>query len=98
MGLLKDMAKAYAAPDLSPYRFQIGQVVRLRKGRSDDGQTPPIWDGARATVVRRYRTGLHKESWYGLRHESGRLAEFCEDEIDKRYSRAHRITLSPPGE
>lgn len=81
------LAKRYAEPDLNPYLFEIGQKVRLRLGRSNDGQTPRHWDGAVATVESRYCTGLHKEHWYKLRHSNGQLAEFCEDEIDARYAR-----------
>lgn len=79
---------AYNKPDPNPYPFDIGQKVRLRKGRSNDGQTPRCWDGAICEVVRRYATGIGKYHWYILRHlDNGATSEFEEDEIDARYAR-----------
>ena len=82
------IAEAYARPDPNPYFFQVGQKVRLLKGRSDDGQTPEHWDGAMVTVVSRYCTGIGKYHWYKVRHASGITCDFEEDEIDARYRRA----------
>ncbi len=87
MGMLDDIARVYAMPDPQPYLFAEWQTVRLRKGRSNDGQTPARWDGAKCLVVSRYTTGIHKEHWYVLRHDNGDTAEFQEDEIDARYAR-----------
>lgn len=84
--LMELMTKAYAAPDPNPYLFEVGQTVRLRLRRSDDGQTPRCWDGAVVTVEHRYCTGLHKEHWYKLKL-NGVVCEFREDEIDARYAK-----------
>jgi hypothetical protein len=85
------LAEAYNAPDPNHYLFQVGQVARLRKGRSNDGQTPACWDGAVVGVMGRYCTGLHKEHWYKVRHMgNGATGEFAEDEFDARYARRPR--------
>ncbi len=83
------MAKAYAKPDPNPYLFEVGQMVRLRKGRSDDGQTPRYWDGAVVKVKDRSCTGLHKIHFYILQHPNGQEDSFEEDEIDVRYAKKH---------
>jgi len=85
--MLELMAAQYAKPDPNPYLFQIGQTVRLRKGRSNDGQTSRAWDGAIVTVIDRYCTGMFKDHWYKLRLASGAINEFKEYEIDARYAR-----------
>jgi len=82
------LMEAYNRPDPKPYLFQVGQTIRVLKGRSKDGQTPIYWNGALAIVVRRYCTGIHKEHWYVLRHSvNGYEDEFREEEIDSRYAR-----------
>lgn len=82
------IAADYAKADPHPYLFAVGQTVRLKLGRSDDGQTPANWDGATAVVEGRHTTGIHKEHWYYLRHAgTGAKAEFGEWEIDQRYAR-----------
>lgn len=82
------IVEAYRKLDPKPFLFEIGQKVRLRKGRSEDGQTPKCWDGAMCEVVNRQSTGLMKRHWYFLKHlENQVISEFEEDEIDARYSR-----------
>lgn len=82
------LREAYAKPDPKPFCFQIGQTVRLKKGRSNDGQTPKHWDGAICKVVSRLSTGLLKRHWYKLLHLTQNVTcDFEEDEIDARYVR-----------
>lgn len=65
--------------------FQIGEVVRLRKGRSDDGQTPSYWDGAHVEVVLVYPDITTGHRWYKVRHMTrNAVCEFREYEIDLR--------------
>lgn len=90
MGVNQWIIDAYNAPDPKPFLFQEGQRVRLRKGRSNDGQTPECWNGAVAVVLSRYSTGLMKRHWYKLRLDNGAISEFEEDEIDVRYKRKAR--------
>lgn len=89
MSLSQLLVDAYNKPDPKPYLFQVGQLVRLRKGRSNDGQTPRYWDGAFGRIEARYTTGIHKEHWYKIRHESeNEISAFFEDELDARYRKA----------
>jgi uncharacterized protein YodC (DUF2158 family) len=82
------IAEAYARPDPNPFIFQVGQMVRLKKGRSDDGQTPEYWDGAIVKVVSMYSTGLLKNHWYKVLHAGQNVTcDFEEDEFDQRYAR-----------
>ena len=82
------IASAYRKPDTKPYLFKVGQTVRVKNGRSSDGQTPKQWDGCLAIVVSKYCTGLLKEHWYRLKHKDYQIIEeFREEEIDLRYSR-----------
>ena len=75
-------------PDPEPFVFVVGQIVRLRKGRSDDGQTPEYWDGATVVVVSMYSSGLLKNHWYKVLHPARNVTcDFEEDEFDKRYFR-----------
>lgn len=76
-------------PDPKPYLFEIGQTVRVKKGCSDDGQTPAHWEGAICTVVSRHTTLLHKDHWYKVYNaELNLICDFREDELDLRYCRA----------
>lgn len=81
------IAEAYAKPDPKPFLFKEGQKVRLKKGRSNDGQTPEYWNGAMVTVVSMYSTGLMKYHWYKVRYPGGPTCDFEEYEIDMRYSK-----------
>ena len=73
-------------PDPKPYLFEIGQKVRVKILLSEDGQTPKFWEGARAKVMSRYSTLMHKEHWYTLEHsQNGAQDNFKEEEIDRRY-------------
>jgi hypothetical protein len=89
--LMEMLVEAYNRPDPRPYLFQLGQIVRLKKGRSNDGQTPSYWDGAVVEIFGRYTTGLHKDHWYKVYLPSQHVTcEFSEDEIDLRYSRKEK--------
>jgi uncharacterized protein YodC (DUF2158 family) len=81
------IAEAYARPDTKPFIFKIGQKVRLKKGQSNDGQTPAYWDGAIVTVVSMYSTGLMKYHWYKVRYPDGPTCDFEEDDFDMRYAK-----------
>lgn len=85
--MYEKIAEMYAAPDPNPYLFIVGQKVRLKLGRSNDGQTSRCWDGAIVTVISRYCTGMFKDHWYKLMLPSGSINEFKEYEIDARYTR-----------
>lgn len=85
--MMELIAAAYAKPDPNPYLFEVGQTVRLRKGRSDDGQTPEYWDGAIVTVVSRHCTGMMKYHYYKVRYPGGPTCDFEEDEFDMRYAK-----------
>jgi uncharacterized protein YodC (DUF2158 family) len=79
---------AYNEPDPKPFVFVKGQIVRLKKGRSDDGQTPECWDGAKVVVVSMYSSGLLKDHWYKvLLKEINQTCDFEEDEFDLRYAK-----------
>lgn len=85
------MVKAYNKPDPNPYLFEVGQTIRLKKGRSNDGQTPKQWDGCLAIVVSRHCSGLLKEHWYRLKHKDyDVIEEFREEEIDFRFIRKNK--------
>jgi hypothetical protein len=89
MTSLKDLIMAeYRKPDPNPFLFEVGQEVRLRVGRSLDGQTPEHYNGAMVQILSRYCTGLHKEHWYKVFHkEKNETCEFREDEFDMRFAR-----------
>lgn len=86
MSNLSDLiVAAYDRPDLKPYLFKIGKIVRLKVGLSDDGQTPKYWNGAKVKIINQYASGLHKDHWYILQHSNGAIDDFKEHEIDQRY-------------
>lgn len=85
------LMQAYNEPDTKPYLFQIGQKVRIRTGRSLDGQTPPYWDGATGKILSRKCSWLHKDHWYKILHDTVNFTcEFREDELDLRFSRKNK--------
>ena len=80
--IIKMAQDAYAKRGMRPFLFKLGQWVRLKKGRSDDGQTPAFWDGATVTVTGMYSTGAYERHWYHVRHGNGNQATFVEHEFD----------------
>lgn len=98
-GLLEMLIARYREPDPLPYAFQLNQAVRVLSDIASDGQTPVYWAGAKAIVVRRYTTGLHKEHFYVVRSissQTGRECEFRESELDQRYRRKPANEPLPP--
>lgn len=85
-GALKDLLlAAFRRPDPAPFPWDVGQVVRVKRQITRDGQTPGYWAGAYATVIARRSTLLHKDHWYTLRHNANsRMCDFREEEIDRR--------------
>ena len=85
------IATSYAKTDLKPYLFALDQKLRLKKGRSDDGQTPRHWDGAIVTITFISCTGIFKDHLYRVQHENGAIDTFKENEIDMRYMKNKKL-------
>ena len=74
--------------DSLPFLFKEGQVCRILRSVSEDGQTPEYWDGAKVRVIFRYSTPIFKNHIYRVIHLiNNKICEFAEDELDKRYIR-----------
>jgi hypothetical protein len=85
--LIDKLIARYKEPDPHPYLFKIGQTIRVRVKVIEDGQTPLYWAGAKAKVISRLCTGLHKEHWYKVYLESHNVTcDFSEEELDLRYA------------
>lgn len=70
------------------FLYEVGQKVRVRKGRSFDGQTPEYWDGALGKIVYKNHTLFSKTHFYRIQHlENNKICEFEEYELDRRYIR-----------
>ena len=75
-------------PDTKPFLFAVGQTARVRKGVSNDGQTPEYWDGAEVEIIAAHSSMLFKNHYYQVRHlDNYRTCEFEECELDRRYIR-----------
>lgn len=89
MATLAELLTArYAEPAPTKPLFAVGQVVRVIRGVSNDGQTHHSWNGAIAVVVRRYTTGLSKEHRYVITNKATAATDdFGQRELDHRYVR-----------
>ena len=75
-------------PDPNPYLYKIGQIGIVKKGVSDDGQTPEYWDGAKVQILSQHRTLFIREHYYRVKHSvKNVIDDFKEYELDRRFSR-----------
>ena len=81
------------SPDPEPFLFIKGQTARVYKFVIKDGQTPEYWGGAKVKILNKFRTLLWKTHICKVDHlENGRICEFSEDELDKRYIKKSKIS------
>jgi len=82
--LVENMRK----PDPNPFLYVAGQTGRVKKGVSNDGQTPEYWDGAKVEILSQHRTIFLREHIYKVRHLVNNITcEFKEYKLDRRFSR-----------
>ena len=68
-----------------PFLFSEGQLVRIKKGVINDGQTPLYYAGATVEIISCHRTSLYRNNYYIVYFaEKNATCEFTEDEIDQR--------------
>lgn len=86
--LKKSIDNFLNTPDDKPFLFKERQIARVKKGVSNDGQTPEYWDGAIVEIIKRKKTSLYKSHIYEVLHvEKNIKCEFRENEIDLRYKK-----------
>ena len=68
-----------------PQLFAVGQTVRVNKTKENDGQTPRWWYGSKCRVVSTGTSPLYGQRWYCLRHPNGKVDDWKQEEIDRRY-------------
>ncbi len=75
------LVRVVNTPDPVPFRFEVGQKVKVYKSTFDDGVTDKCWMRGSGVVVARRSTMFCKTHSYTVQHVSGAVEIFAESEL-----------------